>query len=83
MRNAFAEELLSLARMDPRVVLLSADIGNRLFDKLKAEFPDRFYNCGVAEANMIGVAEDGEVLVEPHFALSPLGAFAFLLLEAG
>lgn len=56
MRNAFAEELLSLARQDPRVVLLSADIGNRLFDKLKAEFPDRFYNCGVAEANMIGVA---------------------------
>ncbi|NBV85197.1 MAG: transketolase [Verrucomicrobia bacterium] len=56
MRNAFADELLSLARVDTRVVLLSADIGNRLFDKLKAEFPDRFYNCGVAEANMIGVA---------------------------
>ncbi len=56
MRNAFADEILSLARQDPRVVLLSADIGNRLFDKLKAEFPDRFYNCGVAEANMIGVA---------------------------
>ena len=56
MRNAFADEMLALARKDPRVVLLSADIGNRLFDKLKAEFPDRFYNCGVAEANMIGVA---------------------------
>ncbi|MCX6838535.1 MAG: transketolase [Verrucomicrobia bacterium] len=56
MRNAFADEILSLSRHDPRVVLLSADIGNRLFDKLKAEFPDRFYNCGVAEANMIGVA---------------------------
>ncbi len=56
MRNAFADEMLSLARQDPRVVLLSADIGNRLFDKIKAEFPDRFYNCGVAEANMIGVA---------------------------
>lgn len=56
MRNAFADEVLCLARQDPRVVLLSADIGNRLFDKLKAEFPDRFYNCGVAEANMVGVA---------------------------
>lgn len=56
MRNAFADEMLALAWKDPRVVLLSADIGNRLFDKLKAEFPDRFYNCGVAEANMIGVA---------------------------
>lgn len=56
MRNVFADEMLSLVRQDPRVVLLSADIGNRLFDKFKAEVPDRFYNCGVAEANMIGVA---------------------------
>jgi transketolase len=56
MRNAFADELLKLAREDGRVVILSGDIGNRLFDKFKAEFPDRFYNCGVAEANMISMA---------------------------
>jgi transketolase len=56
MRNAFAKELIELAREDRRVVLLSADVGNRLFDTFKAAFPDRFYNCGVAEANMIGVA---------------------------
>jgi transketolase len=56
MRNAFADELLNLAREDSRVVLLSGDIGNRLFDKFKAEFPDRFYNCGVAEANLISMA---------------------------
>jgi transketolase len=56
MRNAFADELLKLAREDSRVSILSGDIGNRLFDKFKAEFPDRFYNCGVAEANMISMA---------------------------
>lgn len=56
MRNAFAQEIVALARQDSRVVLLSGDIGNRLFDKFKAEFPDRFYNCGVAEANMTGMA---------------------------
>ena len=56
MRNAFADEILKLAREDSRVVVLSGDIGNRLFDKFKSEFPDRFYNCGVAEANMISVA---------------------------
>jgi transketolase len=56
MRNAFAHEILELARKDPRVVVLSADIGNRLFDKYKAEFPDRFYNTGVAEANTISMA---------------------------
>ncbi len=56
MRNAFADELTKLAAADPRVVLLSGDIGNRLFDKLKAAAPDRFFNCGVAEQNMTGVA---------------------------
>jgi transketolase len=56
MRNTFAEELTSLAKQDTRVVLLSGDIGNKLFDKFKAVDPSRFYNCGVAEANMMGVA---------------------------
>lgn len=56
MRDAFAQELTLLALEDPRVVMLSGDIGNRLFDKFKAAAPDRFFNCGVAEANMIGVA---------------------------
>ncbi|NDH58070.1 MAG: transketolase, partial [Betaproteobacteria bacterium] len=31
-------------------------IGNRLFDKLRAQSPRQFMNCGVAEANMMGVA---------------------------
>lgn len=56
MRNAFADELMSVAERDPRVVFLSGDIGNRLFDKFKARYPDRFYNCGVAEQNMMGMA---------------------------
>ena len=56
MRNAFAAELTELAKADPRVVLLSGDIGNRLFDKFRDRCPDRFFNCGVAEANMMSVA---------------------------
>lgn len=56
MRNAFADELLQLAQLDSRIVLLSGDIGNRLFDKFKTQFPSRFYNCGVAEANMASMA---------------------------
>ncbi len=56
MRNAFARELTRLAENDPRVVLLMGDIGNRLFDGFKARFPERFFNCGIAEANMMGVA---------------------------
>lgn len=56
MRNAFADELTKLGNDDPRVVMLSGDIGNRLFDKFKDKHPTRFFNCGVAEANMMGVA---------------------------
>jgi transketolase len=56
MRNAFADELAKIASVDSRVVLLSGDIGNRLFDPFKTKFPNRFYNCGVAEANMASVA---------------------------
>lgn len=56
MRNAFADELTKLGNTDPRVVMLSGDIGNRLFDKFKDAHPSRFFNCGVAEQNMMGVA---------------------------
>jgi len=56
MRNAFADEITALADADERIVLLSGDIGNRLFDKFKERHPTRFYNCGVAEANMITMA---------------------------
>jgi transketolase len=56
MRNAFADELTKLGNDDPRVVMLSGDIGNKLFDKFRAAHPKRFFNCGVAEQNMMGVA---------------------------
>ncbi len=56
MRNAFAKKITELAGHDERLVLLSGDIGNRLFDEFKAKFPTRFYNCGVAEAHMMGLA---------------------------
>lgn len=56
MRDAFAKIITELARQDERVVLLSGDIGNRMFDQFKEENPERFYNCGVAEQNMVSMA---------------------------
>ena len=56
MRNAFAEEAVTLASEDEQYFLLSGDIGNRLFNTYKERFSERFMNCGVAEANMTGVA---------------------------
>ncbi|MEX2212712.1 MAG: transketolase C-terminal domain-containing protein [Phycisphaeraceae bacterium] len=56
MRNAFAQSIEALAAEDDRVVLLSGDIGNRMFDRFKERFPTRFYNCGIAEQSMISMA---------------------------
>lgn len=56
MRNAFASEITALAKKDERVILVSGDIGNRLFDEYKGAAPGRFVNAGAAEANMIGIA---------------------------
>ena len=56
MRNAFADELTRLGDADPRVVMMSGDIGNKLFDKFRARHQKRFFNCGVAEQNMMGMA---------------------------
>jgi transketolase len=56
MRNAFAEEVTKLASENSKVVMLSGDIGNKLFDDFKKVDSSRFYNCGIAEANMMGVA---------------------------
>lgn len=56
MRNAFAKEIKKQAAKNDKLVLLSGDIGNRLFDSYKEDFSDRFFNCGVAEANMTTMA---------------------------
>lgn len=56
MRNAFAKEITEIAGRRDDLVLLSGDIGNRLFDDFKVQAPGRFLNCGIAEANMVGVA---------------------------
>ncbi len=56
MRNAFAKAVTKLADHNPNLVLLAGDIGNRMFDALKDKHPSRFYNCGVAEAGMTGIA---------------------------
>lgn len=56
MRNAFASEITKLAQERSEVCLLSGDIGNRMFDRFKEVAPERFLNCGIAEANMMSMA---------------------------
>ncbi len=56
MRNAFAAGLVELADRDERVVLLTGDLGFMVWEPFIERFPDRFFNAGVAEQNMVGMA---------------------------
>lgn len=48
--------LVELAERDPRIVLLTADLGFMALEPFIEAFPDRFFNVGVAEQNMVGLA---------------------------
>lgn len=56
-RSGFGEGLLEIGRQNPDVVALCADLtGSLKMDAFLKEFPDRFFQAGIAEANMIGMA---------------------------
>jgi len=56
MRLTFIKTLVELAQSDPRIVLLTADLGYSALEPFRDQFPDRFINVGVAEQNMVGIA---------------------------
>jgi len=56
VRATFISTLCELAGADERIVLLTGDLGFTVLEPFRDRFPDRFYNVGVAEQNMIGLA---------------------------
>ena len=57
MRDAYAEVLLELGQDEPRVVVIGADTSVSIKTSMFGDrYPDRFFNVGIAEANMIGIA---------------------------
>jgi transketolase len=56
MRGAFIAALVDAAENDDRVVLLTGDLGFTVLEPFAERFPGRFFNAGVAEQNMVGVA---------------------------
>lgn len=67
MRDAFFEELARRAENDDRIVFFTADHGAQSLDDFQAKFPERFYNVGIAEQNMVsmagGLASKGKIPV--------------------
>jgi transketolase len=77
-RNAYGEALLELGASNPDVVVLDADLSGSTKTKAFGKaHPDRFFNMGVAEANMIGVAaglaSQGKVAFASSFAMFATG----------
>jgi len=56
MRNAFIQELVSLATVHDNIALVVGDLGYSVIEPFADSFPDRFINAGVAEQNMAGLA---------------------------
>jgi transketolase len=56
MRTAFFRALTDLAENNPSVVLLTGDLGYMVIDPFRERFPERFFNVGVAEQNLLGLA---------------------------
>lgn len=56
MRATFAKTLTEIAGRDPRVLLLTADLGYMALEPFAEAVPEQFINVGVAEQNMVGIA---------------------------
>jgi transketolase len=73
-RDAYGQTLLELGKKNPQVVVLDADLAKStqtyLFGK---EYPDRFFDCGIAEQNMVsiaaGLASSGKIPFASTFAV--------------
>jgi transketolase len=56
MRDALLERIWSEMARDLKIFFVSADFGSPVLDKIRADFPDRFVNVGIAEQNLINVS---------------------------
>jgi transketolase len=56
VRQTFIKTLLDLGDKNPKIMLLTGDLGYTIVEPFAERFPDRFINAGVAEQNMIGLA---------------------------
>ena len=56
MRNDFTKQVNIEMKKNKNIIFLTGDLGFNALESIRTNFPDRFINVGVAEANMIGIA---------------------------
>lgn len=77
-RDAYGQALVKLGQVNPNVVVLDADLaGSTKTIKFKQAFPERFFNVGIAEQNLIGtaagLAASGKIAFASTFAIFATG----------
>jgi transketolase len=77
-REAYGRTLVALGRENPDIVVLDADLSKSTMTHYFAkEFPNRFFDCGIAEQNMIGIAAglaaSGKIAFASTFAVFATG----------
>ncbi len=55
MRYEFGKELYNLMKKDKSIILLVGDVGYGIFNDIKKEMPERFFNLGICEQSMISI----------------------------
>jgi len=79
-REAFGKALAELGKVNPNVVVLDADLSKSTYTaEFGKAFPDRFFECGIAEANMVGIGAGLASVGKIPFASS----FSVFLLNKG
>ena len=56
MRKKFTSDLYEIMKRDKNVILITADLGYGMFDKIRDDFPKQFYNVGAAEQAATDIA---------------------------
>lgn len=77
MKKQFVEGLIELAEGDSNIILITADLGFGAFEKFEERFPNQYFNVGIAEQAMIGVASGMALLGKKVFVYS-IGNFVSL-----
>jgi transketolase len=74
MRKIFIDELILAAKKNKKIILIVNDLGYSFVEKFATLFPKQFYNAGVAEQNMMGLAS-GMALEGYHVFVYSIGNF--------
>src|SRR5215471_5251812 len=79
-REAYGQGLVDLGMKNPNLIVLDADLAKSTFSaKFQEKFPERFFTCGIAEANMVGISSGLALSGKLTFASS----FAVFLCDKG